>query len=163
MITLAINNQTIEIELIEAEAAFGDIESECGLVGRSPTVQLLDAVAAWLALRGVDGCSRSVAWQVWWAIYERIDCIRKATQTDAEIAYWFHVDPFSMTDEQRLGLLANLPRVKAQAALADGKFNGTDYNYVYHLTLLATGDEKQAQSAKADALERYVDAKMGSN
>ncbi len=162
MISVNINGQTIELDLTATQDAFTAIEDKCEVTGSRPNTLLLDTVSAWLSERGVHGCTRSAAWQVWWAVYERIDHIRKATQLNAEIAYWFHVDPFGMTDEQRLGLIANLPRVKAQSALADGKFNGTDYNYVYHLTLLATGDEKQARRAKADALERYVDAKMES-
>lgn len=162
MFHITVDGQSLDLDLIATEETFVALEKKCNVTGSHPTTLLLDAVVQWLDSLGVPGCTRSAAWQVWWAVYERIDHLRKATQLNAELAYWFHVDPFGMTDEQRLGLIANLPRMKAQSTLHNGKFNGADYNYVYHLTLLATGDKSQAQRARADALERYVDSKIES-
>ncbi len=163
MITFVIDQSELTIDLLEADKAFSAIESECGARGPTPTAKLLGMVAEWIISQGIPQCSLSAAWQVWWAIYERIDHIRKQAEIDAEIAFWFHVNPFTLTAEQRVGLLANMPRVKAQSRLHNGQFDPTDYRGAYALTLLATGDKAQADRAKANALERYVDAKMGAH
>lgn len=151
---------SIEFDLLEVERAFVALEREAGVKDSKPTIELLDALVEWLAAKGI-AATRSGAWQVWWGVYERIDKIRKGNRVNAEIAFWFHCNPFELTTEQRVALMANLPRVQAQGTLQSGSYNGTDYNYIYRLTLLATGDKQAANRAKADALERYVDAKMG--
>ena len=164
MIKFAIGESLIELDLRDAERAFVSIETKCGVRGCKPTEALLDELAKWLfSVAGSVVCTRTAAWQVWWAVYERIEQLRRDAELNADLSYWYHVDAFSLTAEQRLGLLFNLPRVKAQGRLAAGNFDSTDYRAIYNLTLLATGDEAQAERAKADALERFVDAKMGTS
>lgn len=155
-----IGGTTIEIDLLRIEPVLNGIEDSVGLRGTTPTPTLLDAVALWLSKLGVPNCTRSMAWQVWWAIYERIDLIRRHFQKETELAFWYSVDPFQLSETQKIGLAANLDRVKAQSRLHHGQYNPADYEGVYNLTLLATGDEAKARRARADAMERYVDAKI---
>jgi hypothetical protein len=79
----------------------------------------------------------------------------------AQIAYWYKIDPYQLNVMQRHGLLANLPKVQAQQRIADGNFESTNYENLYDLVLLATGNEKKARKARAAALERYVDQQTG--
>lgn len=154
-----LNGTELEFDLLTIDRDLNAIERKVGLKESTPTPQLLDALSAWLTLKGVASCTRSMAWQVWWAIYERMDKLRKQYEVNSELAFWFHVDPFKLSDFERIGLLANMDRCKAQGLLHHGKFNPLDYEGVYNLVLLATGDEAKARSARADAMERYVDAR----
>jgi len=150
----------LEFDLLRIEPELHAIEDSVAFSGTTPTPALLDAVGKWLAQRGVRDCTRAVAWQVWWAIYERIDLIRRHYQIEAELAFWYGVDAFALTEHEKIGLVANIDRVKAQSRLHHGQFNPQDYEGAYNLTLLATGDETKARRAKADAMDRYVDARM---
>ena len=94
MLTFDIAGQRIELDLLATEVIFSGIENACHLVGSRPTALLLDSVADWLASLGVSNCTRTAAWQVWWAVYERIDHLRKAAQVNAHLAFWYHIDPF---------------------------------------------------------------------
>lgn len=158
MIDFYFGDYAIELDLGQADAGLQRIENAVG--SRKVTGQLLDAVAKWLSELGLPGCTRTAAWQFWWAVYERIDNLRKAHARDADIAFWFGVDPYSLSDEQRMGLLANMSRVQAQSILHQGNYSATDYENVYRLTLQATGDEAQARQARAAALEAYVDSRI---
>ena len=65
-----------------------------------------------------------------------------------------------MTGEEKLGLLANLERCKAQQLIQLGKYDPNNYRSVYDLYLLAYGNKMLADRAKHDAAERHVDATM---
>lgn len=157
---LLIEQTEIELDLLATEREFVALERNTQSDSGKPTPSLLDAVCAWLKDRFSIEATRTVAWCVWWSVYERIDHIRQRATQDAEIAYWFHVNPNDLTTEQKIGLLSNLARVQAQSTLHQANFSGSDYDYVYHLTLLATGDEAQAAKARSIALERYVDSQL---
>lgn len=156
---VAVGSQSIEIDLMAAEREFLRLEGPQA-TGK-PTAMLLDRVAGWLATKGIKQTSRTIAWQVWWAVFERIDAIREQTQVAADIAFWYGINPFGLNDEQAIGLRANLPRVRAQQTLHEGNYRETDYEAVYQLTLLATGDEQLARKAWAIAREKYQDMKTG--
>ena len=155
----SIAGQTIDLDTIETAIAFEKIESAVGLKTSRPTIELLDSLVVWLESLGVS-VSRTTAWAVWWAIYEHVDRIAKRSAILADIAFWYGVDPFNLDADSRTALWANLPRVKAQSQLHDGKFDSTNYKQVYQLVLQATGDEDQAYKAQADALERFVEASI---
>ena len=155
----SIANQSIDLDEIETVLEFGQIESAVGLKTSKPTVALLDALVAWLETKGIQA-TRTVAWAVWWSLYEYLDQLAKRTAVMSDIAFWYGVDPFALDRESRTALWANLPRVKAQSQLHDGKFDSTNYKQVYQLVLQATGDEQQARKAQADALERFVEASI---
>lgn len=157
---LLIEQTEIELDLLATEREFLELERHVKTEKGKPTPGLLDAVCAWLNDRFSVEATRTVAWCVWWSVYERIDHIRKRATQDAEIAFWFHINPATLTTEEKIGLLSNLPRVQAQSTLHEANFSGSDYEYVYHLTLLATGDEAQAAKARSIALERYVDSQL---
>lgn len=105
--------------------------------------------------------SKTVAFALWLGTSNVAEALRKRHQVMAEIAYWYKIDPYSLTPETRFGLLANLPIVQAQQRIADGNFEATNYEHIYELVLLATGDEGKARKARAAALERYVDQQTG--
>lgn len=105
--------------------------------------------------------SKTVAFALWVGVSKVVDQLRKRHRELAEIAYWYKIDPYGLTPEQKFGLLANLPVVQAQQRLADGNFESTDYKYIHDLVLLATGSKEKARKARATALERYVDQQTG--
>lgn len=159
MLELSIGNQLIEIDPIEAHTKFGELEKQAETNGTHPNAKLLDLVAGWLEGFGVESPTRTAAWSVWWLVYEAIEIIRKQTTRDAELAFWYGINPFELDGRQRVGLMANIDRVKAQKTLHDGRYRSTDYEFIYHATLLATGDQQAANAARSEALERYVDSK----
>ena len=89
--------------------------------------------------------------------YRADRAIKKLTERDAEIAFWFHVNPKDLTPAERIGYLANLERCKAQQVIHLGKYNPSDYRGVYQLYLLAFGDEDVARRAQVRAAELLVE------
>lgn len=154
---------SIEVDLTEAEQELRKIEGLCRLKAENgrmqTTVPFLESVASWLKCRGLVDATCTTAWQFWWTVFDCIDTLRQRHQNDAELAYWFKVNPFGISAEQRAGLMANLPRVQAQGILHEGNFEATDPARVYALVLLATGDEAAAIKARGDAAERLIEAK----
>lgn len=65
-----------------------------------------------------------------------------------------------MTGVEKLGLLANLERCKAQQLIQLGKYDPTNYQAVRDLWLQAYDDPKLAQRAMSAAAERLADARM---
>lgn len=155
---LDIDNQPLTLDLLVADRQFRRLRGDCT---EQDWFAFLDSASRWLESLGVAGVTRSIAWQVWWVVYERIEQLRVRSELEAEIAFWFHVDPSKLSAEQKVGMIANLDRCKAQQRLNIGNFDGADWETVYRLVLMATGDRAQAEKAKGDAMERYVDAKMG--
>lgn len=162
MMQVANEEHSIDVSLVEAEQVLSRLESRYGLATkamREPTREFLQGIADWLAGRGLR-VTLSGAWQFWRGVFLAVDTLRVRHQRDAEIAFWFKVNPYELTDEQRIGLLANMGRVHAQNLLHTGSYSPTDYEGAYRLTLLATGDKRLADKAKTDALERYIDASI---
>ena len=82
---------------------------------------------------------------------------KKLTGRDAELAFWFHVDPATMGSGRKAGYLANLERCKAQQTIHLGNFSPTDWQGVYQLYLFAFGDRKLAEKARVQAMELLVE------
>ena len=87
------------------------------------------------------------------------DRTKKRYERDAELAFWFHLDPRSLTPVERIGYLANLERCKAQQTIHLGNYNPMDYKGLYDLYMFAFGDESLARRAQTQALERFVEHK----
>lgn len=85
---------------------------------------------------------------------------KKKHELNAELAFWYHIDPFGLDGNQKLGLKANLARVKAQHRIHCGNYDAEDYRGVYELFLTAYGDEQVARKARLRALENYVDGQI---
>lgn len=155
------DGKEFEISMFDAQAAMEQAETQCGMTSTSPTIELLELVATWAKARFGVKLSLTAAWQVWWAICELILKTRIAHQRIADIGAWLHIDATELSDDQLFGLTANLARVKAQSKLHTGQFDPLDFNQVFELTLLATGNEKEAKEARYKSLERYVDSRCG--
>ena len=69
----------------------------------------------------------------------------KKNELEAELTFWYGINAFELTDDQKLGLMANLSRVQAQQLIHLGKFDNTDPKAVYDLF---------ADAFNADAAER---------
>lgn len=54
--------------------------------------------------------------------------------------------------------MANLPRVKAQRTIFEGKLDGFDHDGIYNLYMTAYDDEQIATQARTDFLNRLVEA-----
>ena len=164
MLYLSTDTSQATLDLLEAKRYVDAIESRCNLPvanGRKqPTATFLQQVALWLESVGLPEVTLTGAWQCWKLIFQQVDSLRKANEQNAEIAYWFKIDPFRLSDEQKAALLANLDRVQAQDVLHSGNYQPTDYEFVYNITLLATGDEKLAIKARGRAMAAYVDSKV---
>lgn len=156
---IEIAGQQIDINLVEATEAMVRCEQSAKLTTTTPTVELLQFVSAWVKQRFGLVISASAAWQLWWAICEVLERQRKACEELADIGAWMNIDASKLSEEKLIGLRANLPRVRAQQALQQGQYDPSDYEAVYKLVKLATGDEVQAREARMRSMERYVDGK----
>jgi hypothetical protein len=160
---LRIDRSQFEISIFDAQTAMERCEREAGMDPKAtvPTIELLRSVAAWAKRQFCVQLTLTAAWQLWWAVCELLDKARKAQQRIADVGAWCHIDGTRLAEYQLYGLLANVPRIQAQQRLHAGQFDAMDYEGVYQLVLLATGDEQQARSARTLALERYVDSRCG--
>ena len=88
-----------------------------------------------------------------------------AQAINADIAYWFKVNPLTLSETEKLGLIANLPRVQAQDRIQRGDYSETDFKGVYQLFLLAYGDEDLAQKKQTEAAKAFLEqqSKRGKN
>lgn len=86
-------------------------------------------------------------------------CVKKKYERDAELAYWYGVDPSGWDEGKKAAYLWNLPRVKCQQMIQDGNYNPSDYRGVEALYMTAFGDQQMANKARRAAQERYVDEK----
>ncbi len=163
VVILRIDGKQIDLSVFEAQKAMEQCERSVGFKGTTPTPELLLAVRDWAERRLRVGFTLTASWLLWWSVCEVCDRLRRKSERIAEVGHWLHVDGTALSDERLYGLAANLPRIKAQHKCNSGQFDPTDYQGVYHLILLATGDEEQARRAQADAAERYVESKMGAS
>ncbi len=160
---LTIDGKRHKIGLFDAQRAMEQCELSVRLRGTSPTLELLQAVQQWAQSYLSVRLTLTGSWVLWWAVCEICDRTRKRSERIAEIGHWLHVDASRLPEDAQFGLASNVPRIKAQHKINSGQFDPTDYNTVYALVLLATGDENQARKAQADAAERYVDSKIGAS
>lgn len=80
----------------------------------------------------------------------------KKNELLAELAYWYGIDASQMPADRRLGLYANLPRIRAIDTLREGRWDTHDPKAARALVLAATGDEKRARKEATAAAERLV-------
>lgn len=85
--------------------------------------------------------------------------VKKKHEREAEIAFWYGIDPYNLSNEQKIGLLANSRRVKAQDAIHRNDYSPTDYNYVHWLYMVATGNERLADTMRLRAIESLIASK----
>lgn len=116
-----------------------------------PTVAFLKAASQAFSLTPTQ------SWQLWIYTFNLIERLAEKHRRDADIAFTFKIDPHGLSEAEKIAYLANLPRLKAQKRLDEGDYDPTDYNGVYALTLLATGDELRAVKARSKAQWRLLD------
>lgn len=162
---LEINNTQSEISTIVLDSIFGKLEGahrirrvENKKDVLRPTVAFLNDVSKTLRQHGIEP-TIAIAWQVWKATSEFLDNLRTESQPYAELAYWYSIDPFTLTDEQQASLLANLEVMKCQDRIYRGDYSPTDIKGVYQLYLTAFGDEELARKKQTEAARAYVEAK----
>lgn len=163
IVSFVFRESTWQSDLLETEKMLRALEEQHDLKPKNgriaPTASYFRSLAQRLREGGFAGCTPTAAWHVWKAVFRTIDKLRKRHALNAEIAFWYGVDPYQLTPEAHAAMLVNLPRMKAQEILHRGDYDPTDYGFAYDLVLLATGDEKKALKARGDALERFVDSK----
>lgn len=86
----------------------------------------------------------------------RLDRVKKKHGPLAEIAFHYGIDPFGLTASQRIGLLANLPRMQAQEQIQRRDLEGMDYKQVFALYLAAYDDLELAKRARLEFLKSLV-------
>ena len=161
---ISLGRSRIQIDgILKLALELRKIERQCKLAISNdgtfrPTEEFLAQVAAWLHARGLKNCTLTSAWQLWRIASDRIARLRTEASHLADLAYWYGINPWQLTDNQQATLHANLMRVQAQQRVESGKFDPTDYRGVHDLILLAYDDEELALAYQAEALERYVDA-----
>lgn len=167
MIKLKLKNRKRRVGLMNLLALFRDLQTRhcLNLTENtvSPTTEFLIGASKELSLRLQADVTPTAAYLCWRLVFDLLDRIRQKHTSLADIAFWYGIDPFKLTETRQLALIANLPRVQAQDTLHAGRYDSTDYRGVFSLVLLATNDIKQAEAAQAAALERYVDQSIARN
>ena len=156
-------SKPVPLDVLETERLCRDLERihEIKAVRERvrPTAAYFQHLASKLREKGLKGCTPTGAFNVWKAVFDTIARFRKQHDQASEIAFWYHLDPWELDEEKRLGLMVNLPRVQAQETLHRGDYDPIDHAYIYDLVLLATGDKHRALKARSAAMERYVEMK----
>jgi hypothetical protein len=138
------------------------IDSSCRLTKNkegqlSPTVELLTKLSELLSKHWNCQVTESQAYQVWCAVFEiEYDSQQKAKH-QADVAFWYGLNPHELTDDQLAGLYANLDRVKCQQRLELGNVDAMDYEQIYSLTMIAYDDEERASKARSQSMKALVD------
>jgi hypothetical protein len=158
------NGQAAQISVLAAEQTLAPIvrELQQTLGSNRPTLDGLRRLADWLGSCGLADPTISAAWQFWiWMGHFRGECAT-ATKSHALIAYWYKIDPFTLSEAQQVGLIANLHRLQCQDRIYRRDFDPIDYEGVYQLFKAAYDDEDLAQRQKAAAFSIYVERRIGS-
>lgn len=152
-------SQSIEVSMLEMARTITKLAGALPVRNSNmrPTMPFLKQVAELLASKGLK-CDTTAAWQFWQLITEAIDAYSQAMEIESEIAWEYHIDPTQLSEETKLGLERNIVRNRAKQRLANGDYSPTDYEGVYNLALLATGDEAYSQKLKTEAFQRFVDS-----
>lgn len=152
----------VEFDLLEAETLISnaEIDSKAIVDGKlKPSASLFRALAEQLKQFGIEEATPTTAYCFWHSVLSIAEHYREQCRQDALIAYWFKLDPFKLTAEQKFGLMQNLPSVQAQDTIHQGNYDHCDYKGVYNLFSLAFKNEKLAEEMRNKALEAYVEKK----
>jgi len=99
----------------------------------------------------------SEAWQIWKAVDEAATAYQAQTRDYAELAFWFHINPYEVSERQRVGLLANLGMLKAQDRINRGDYDALDPKQVYQLFMLAYEDKELAQRRATESAKLAIE------
>lgn len=156
------DGRRVEVSLRDIMADIAAAETEADLQARDGMVRatpgFLRSLAKRIRFRGFVDATAATAWQVWIAATEHHEHVRSVSVELAEVAFWYGIDPFSLTEDQRSGLMANLPRVQAQQTIHSGSYSPTDYRFIHDLFFLATGDKELARREQTRAMEAFVES-----
>ncbi|MEM6693005.1 MAG: hypothetical protein AAF664_26485 [Planctomycetota bacterium] len=133
----------IEYSRLESRHRLKSVDQEI-----RPTAEFLREVA-----KENDSGSSTSAYIAWIKDHQAIRRHATESEIQADVTFWYGINAFELSEDQLTALWANLPRVKAQKTLMEGHFNPKDYNGVFDLVMLATGDEREALKARAKSME----------
>ena len=122
-----------------------------------PTIEFLQDVVKWMHKQGLVDATPTAAWHLWKAVQETSSRARVSEEPSAEVAYWYGIDPHTISEATQLGLLENLPKLIAQERIYHGNYSPSDPRGVYALFMAAFDDENVARKAQLDAAKALVD------
>lgn len=119
----------------------------------------LDKVAEALRIKYLpqSRITPSEAWQIWKAVDEAATIYQAETRDHAELAFWFHINPYQVSERQRVGLLANLGMLKAQDRINRGDYDAMDPKQVYQLFMFAYEDKELAQRRATESAKLAIE------
>ena len=122
-----------------------------------PTIEFLQEVVKWMKKQGLSDATPTAAWHLWKVVQETSSRARVSEEPSAEVAYWYGIDPYTISESTQLGLLENLPKMIAQERIYNGNYSPSDPRGVYALFMAAFDDENVARKAQLDAAKALVD------
>lgn len=99
----------------------------------------------------------SEGWQLWIFVDELRKQIASIHSMRTEVAYWFKLDAFSLSDCQVLALRDSLHKLQCQERIHRGDYDPMDHKGIYHLFLHAFGDEELARKQQTNAFKLFVE------
>ncbi|OGT57665.1 MAG: hypothetical protein A3E01_02705 [Gammaproteobacteria bacterium RIFCSPHIGHO2_12_FULL_63_22] len=146
---------TFSVDVLIAEIACERVELKHGATDENmdwiTAAFFADLASAYQEI-GIVNCTPWMASQLRDAVRDRYLELKKKHDHDAEIAWWYKIDPFGLTTEQKIGLLANLERQKARQIIFEGDVPD-DAGKAYRLGRLAY-DEERAQQMATEAIRK---------
>jgi hypothetical protein len=149
---LQIGEKQIEVDLLRAEEIRDKLRTQM-LKGNW---LLFDSKSLLFFAKSIGVETVSEAWQIWLALDAWSEKLSQKNRIRADIAFWFGLNPFELKDEQIIALRENLPRVRAQKTIEEGKYDPTDFERVYQLFLQAFDDENLARKRQTESFKLYL-------
>jgi hypothetical protein len=157
---VSIDNTTTTLSLVKMSRELSSLSANLEVVNKKmrPTLSFLRNVVEWMHSQGLRDATITSAWQLWKIVSEASSLARSNEEPNAEVAYWYGVDPHAISESQQLGLLENLPKLIAQERIYHGNYSPTDPAGVYALFMSAFDDENVARKAQLEAAKHMVES-----
>ena len=80
----------------------------------------------------------------------------KKNELTAELSFYYGFDATRLSDAERAGFAANLPKMQARRIIERGQIDDEDFKGIYDLYMLAFNDEQLARKKQTEAAWRVV-------
>jgi hypothetical protein len=157
---VSIENTTMTLSLVKVSRELSSLSANLQVTSNKmrPTLSFLRNVVEWMQKQGIHDATITSAWQLWKVVSEAASLARSNEEPNAEVAYWYGVDPHAISESQQLGLLENLPKLIAQERIYHGNYSPSDPAGVYALFMSAFDDENVARKAQLEAAKHMVES-----
>lgn len=121
-----------------------------------PTIGFLKQIVQYFDKFKGRTISETQAYYAWLAMYFFRESEAEKQKINAEVSYWFGLNPLKLKPSEIFGFHSNIPRVRAQKQIVEHKYDATDFESVYNLFLVAFDDEDLAVKARNESIKNQM-------